>query len=87
MGIATLWIKNLPEQEKSEFEKTLRHSGIVLGRLQEIFKERLKELNDQEVSFGAYESPSWAYKQAHLNGAKHELTRLLKLLDFLDHKE
>lgn len=83
-GIAIDWIKNLPKDEAVEFEKTLRHSTIVLSRLSEILDEQIKNLDRQEMTSEAYDSPSWAYKQAHLNGERSRLTKVKQLLSFLE---
>lgn len=83
-GIAIDWIKNLPEKEREEFETTLRHSTTVLTRLQEIVTEKIEAIEREENSTVVYESPSWAYKQAHLNGERSGLTKIKNLLSFLD---
>ena len=83
-GIATDWIKNLPAKEQEEFEKTLRHSTTVLTRLQEIVTEKITAIEREENSTVVYDSPSWAYKQAHLNGERSGLTKIKNLLSFLD---
>ena len=77
------WIKHLPPQEKDNFETTLRNSTIVLDRLREILFEHLRSIETKEYSETSYENPSWACKQAFLNGRKAELTKLIKLTDFI----
>lgn len=83
-GVATDWIKNLPKDEQEEFEKTLRHSTAVLSRLGVIVDEKLNGLEREENSLQVYDSPSWAFKQAHLNGERAGLTKIKQLLAFLE---
>lgn len=83
-GIPTDWIKNLPVGEQEEFEKTLRHSTTVLTRLQQIVDEKIYAIEREENSITTYETPSWAFKQAHLNGERSGLTKIKNLLQFLD---
>lgn len=83
-GIPTDWIKNLPADEQAEFEKSLRHSTTVLTRLQQIVEEKIFAIEREENSIATYETPSWAFKQAHLNGERSGLTKIKNLLSFLD---
>jgi hypothetical protein len=83
-GIPSDWIKSLPEAERVEFEKSLRHSTTVLTRLQQIVDEKLFAIEREENSTVIYDTPSWAYKQAHLNGERSGLTKIKNLLSFLD---
>lgn len=79
--IAVKWFKHLKGNDQKDFEVTLRNSTLVLGRLREILQEDLRGLEKVEMSESSYENPSWAYNQAHINGRKAELTKLLQLTD------
>ncbi len=83
-GIPVDWIKGLPLDEQVEFEKTLRHSTYVLTRLSEILESKLTSIEREENSTVVYDTPSWAFKQAHLNGERSGLTKVKKLLSFLE---
>jgi len=84
-AIATKWTKHLKDtQKKKDFEQALRHDTLVLGRLLELLREDLQSLENKETSSEAYECPSWAYKQADLNGAKRELKKIISLIDFIE---
>lgn len=86
-GLPVDWTKHLKtEAERKEFEASVRHDTLVLGRLAEILSEKLSQLDRAEVSLSEYENPSWAYKQAHANGVRTGLTVVLNLLSFLDHR-
>lgn len=86
MGIPSDWIKHLPEKERKDFEDVLRNSTYVLTRLQDILNTKVDTLDRKEVDLTAYENPSWAYQQAHLNGKRSGLLEALRLLEFLDQK-
>jgi hypothetical protein len=83
-GISTEWIRGLPKDEQEDFEKSLRHSTVVLSRLVALLDEQLKNLDRIENSVEVYDSPSWAYKQAHINGERSRLTKIRQLFNFLD---
>ncbi len=85
-GIHSDWIRNLPESERAEFEKALRNNGFILNRLIDILYERLGSVDRAEINREQYESPSWAYWQAHQNGRREGLTEVLSLLSFLDQR-
>lgn len=55
----------------------------LLSVLDEILREMVESVNKEEVSDDQYESPSWAYKQAHRNGQKNVLKELSKLTQHL----
>jgi hypothetical protein len=83
----TVWTEHLTEKEdKENFQKGLHNCEWVLERLDEILKQKEEALETNEVNPSAYDSPSWAYKQAHSNGFKHCLKIVRKLIT-LDQKE
>lgn len=82
-SISLRWTQGLDEAQKEKFVQALRHDTLVLGRLQEILAEDLRELSSKELHLVSYDSPSWAYRQAHLNGVRQTLTNLQSLLSFL----
>ena len=69
------------DKEKKDFFESLTNNRFVLGRLKDILLEDLEALEKQGVS--DYDSPSWAYKQADLNGQKRQIQRVLDLLSFI----
>jgi hypothetical protein len=88
IGIATDWVKHLrTEAERKSFEEAVRHDTLVLGRLKAILEEKISNLDRMEGSLSEYENPSWAYKQAHMNGIRAGLTEAKNLLSFLDRKD
>lgn len=75
------WTKHLPEKEQEEFRQLLLSSRQVLGRLYDILQEREASLTREEIDPQNYDS-GYPYRQSHQNGRRHELTKLLQLLQF-----
>lgn len=75
------WTRNLKtDEEKSSFVALLKNSTI-LDRIRELVAERERTIERIDTSTDSYDTPSWAHKQAHLNGRREELTYLKRLLD------
>ena len=71
------WFKGLKTKEEKDRRKQeiISHSTFI---------EDLKELLQTEFrkdKFEDYDSPSWAYKQADLNGYNRALTKVLSILN------
>jgi hypothetical protein len=79
----TTWAKHLPEDRKADFLKTVASSTVALRRLKEILREFDDEVTRAEVSTTDYNTPSWAYRQAHRNGQRQAYKQLKDLLSFL----
>lgn len=76
------WTRHLKtDEEKEKFEKGLRNSKWILDRLSEILTDAEDELSSSEISAKNYDSPSWAYKQAHTNGQRSTLRTLKRLIN------
>lgn len=73
------WTKHLTGDAKTNAEKEIRNSTFVVGRIKELIAEYETELRQIETKMDTYDSPSWACKQAHINGRRQELNRFLKL--------
>ena len=81
MAVASDWIKHLgTEEERKEFAKSVSGASHVLERLADIIDEKIAGLDHEEMSSKSYENPSWAYKQAHINGERNGLTKIKNLL-------
>lgn len=81
---STRWTQQLKSpEEKEKFLSALLNDTLVLGRLRDIIEEDIAALSRREVRSDSYDSPAWAYKQAHLNGVKQALYGLRDLLSFL----
>lgn len=73
------WFGSSKGEEKENFKQNLLNSKIVLDKLLEIVYNMDKER--EEVSFNDYDSPSWSHKQAHTNGYREALRRVIEVID------
>lgn len=81
----SIWFKHISDPDKkTDFEKLLRNSTLSLGRLREIIRELKEALHKTERSSSVYESPSWAFQQAHINGMLQAYSNIDQLLSFID---
>ena len=79
----TIWTQHLSDPEKrKEFEKLLLNSTLSLGRLYDIIEMMMNEIYTKEEREEAYQTPNWAYLQAHANGRLQAYGNMLRLLDF-----
>lgn len=76
MQVKTEWLRGLSPQEQDRFKNNVLSSKIVLDKLIEICYNIHKSLD--KVSYD-YDSPAWAYKQAHVNGQKEMLEKIISL--------
>jgi hypothetical protein len=80
------WLQHLPQDtdDAKRFEQAVRSSTLVLGRLRDILEEDLEALDRQETSEDQYKLPAWDCLQAHRNGDRARLRKILNLLSFMD---
>lgn len=75
----TLWFSNLNKADQEDFQRLVLGSQKVLDRLTEIVYNKVS--SDESVKTVDYDSASWAYRQAHVNGRKEAFNEILKLLE------
>ena len=75
--INTAWYAHEPS-EAENIKKIVLGSKNLLDIVSKLCYNRLNDLN--KITSSDYDSPSWAYKQSHINGQKEELERLIKLI-------
>lgn len=76
------WTQHLKEPEdKKRFEGSVAASKTVLDRLKTIVSSLQSGLDQDEINKKYYESPSWAYRQAHNNGFRHALNFVNTIID------
>jgi len=83
-GLSIDWLKNLDTPEKKQsFALRIRslQNDIVFMRLIEILKEKRASLLRGPSSLDEYDSPSWAHKQADINGQIRSINYVLELID------
>jgi hypothetical protein len=76
------WIKNLKTpQEKEAFRREFESAQKVLDRLEEILYNYIRE---SESIVDDYDSPSWAYRAADVNGQRKALKKVISLIKAKD---
>lgn len=77
----TFWTSHLKTKEEREaFEKIIKNTDKrVLDAIDKQLRNSLEQIVLDEGLSG-YDSPSWAYRQAHLNGYREGLNRALFLI-------
>ncbi len=72
------WFVGIPKEYHESHEKDIRHflSLPSADKLVEILRSKLKDKDVPE-----YDSPSWAYKQAHYNGRAEAIKEVLELIE------
>lgn len=70
------WLGSLKDQEREDLKLYISSNkkllDILVGMLYNMYRDAEKESFD-------YESASWAFKQAHLNGKKETLLKLIDI--------
>lgn len=78
MHINEAWLRGLKPQEREEMKLLVLSSEKVLDKLRKILYNI--EVKKDEVKLEDYDNPSWSHKQAHLNGEKAMLRKVIELL-------
>jgi hypothetical protein len=81
------WTKHCKsDDEKQQYLESLRRVSWVMEDLRKLVNESVDSIELQETSPKSYDSPNWAYRQAHANGYKQAMRDFMKLT-ILDPKE
>lgn len=81
------WTSHLTDtEEKNKFKAYLHGSKGIFDRMNEIVDAWERDLTSTELSLDQYESPSWAARQADINGSRRYLRKMKQLIT-LDQKE
>lgn len=76
-----IWTAHLQTpEEKQRFINQLRGSSEVLERLNQLIEMKQNELGAAERNISVYQSPNWAYLQAHRNGYSNAMSIIKNLL-------
>jgi len=73
------FISGIPKEEQEELEELFRLARPVRERLSTLMEKKAKAANSNMKD--QYESASWAYKQADLNGYLRAIKDLLTYLE------
>lgn len=74
----TEWKRSFNPEEQEKLESILGNKFLVESFLK-IIDRMIAEEEAMELSLKAYENPSWAYKQADLNGARRAYSKIKNL--------
>jgi hypothetical protein len=77
----TTWIKGLVKERSEEIRREFESAVLFRKRLNEILAEKIDSKRAKQTSEGLYESPSWAFQQADLNGYERALKEIQSLLE------
>lgn len=78
--LQTIWLKHLSDPDHREnLEKTIRNNSVLFKRVLDILAEMEQSILSEERTKTQYETPSWAYLQAHKNGSLETLKKLKDL--------
>lgn len=77
----TVWKRGLDDQNKKDIEEAFKNGKRLRARLEEILQSKYEERDRLSIAEDAYESPSWAYKQADSAGYKRAIKEILALLE------
>jgi hypothetical protein len=72
------WFRHLPKEQQAERKSFIQANKKVLDFLDEILYNM--SIDEDKSSPTDYDCPSWAYKQAHVNGFKDALDKVRKLI-------
>jgi hypothetical protein len=78
------WTQDVKDKEEKErFVKDVYTwiNTAVGQKFLQIMERQLEATENGETKLATYESPSWAYRQAHLNGYRQHLLQVLALFD------
>lgn len=78
----TVWTQHCKTaEEKEQYTNSLARAKWVLDDLSKLVQSNLGSRETAEISPKTYESPNWAYQQAHNNGYKQALKDVLNLIN------
>lgn len=75
-----VWTQHLRGEDKKKFEDLIRNSmsKAVVDRFLQILEQDIETLEMTKLD---YDTPSWAYYQAHCNGYKEAVRNIQSLFD------
>jgi hypothetical protein len=76
------WLRGLQGEELERRKELVLSNKKVLDILKEMLYNMDKKA--EVITLEDYDSPSWSHKQAHINGGKAMLRRIISLVDLDD---
>jgi hypothetical protein len=74
------WFKDIPDEDKADHEKIIRSALLALDQFDGMLKNEIDMLDRQECDPTTYDTPNWAYRQAHKNGARAAYEKMRKII-------
>lgn len=78
----TVWLEGLKDKDREERKVLIRGSKKTLDILSKICYNMYREAENSSIS--DYDSPSWAYRQAHINGLKEAYNKIQEVVTLSD---
>ena len=75
------WFRNKNPKQKEEIEFILRNNVLLVSTILEILKRYEDEELRSQITVDQYENPSWAYRQADINGARRAISKVRSLFN------
>lgn len=76
------WVKHCQSvEEKEQYKNSLLRAKWVLDDLSKLVNSNLVGRETAEISPKTYDSPNWAFQQAHNNGYKQALKDVINLIN------
>jgi hypothetical protein len=72
------WLNGTKDQERENLKNYIISNKKMLDILNKILYNMYREVENSSYD---YDSPSWAHKQAHINGVKETLNKIMKLCE------
>lgn len=80
--VSTEWLRDLSQDDKERFIKSLLADKLILPKLLDILEEKEGSLDTQENKIEDFDDSAWAYKQAFRNGQRSVYLQIKKLISF-----
>lgn len=77
---STFWTGSIEDKEAKQAYLSYLSNLPELKKISDYLNERLQSTRTERLSKLTYDKPSWAFRQAELNGKEVELLRLIELL-------
>ena len=84
MGLKTVWYRpehTKDQKKKDDYTAAITNSRIIVDRLTEILNQEEETLSGIEYDLENY-TGDWATKQAHINGTRSHIKKMLSILTF-----
>lgn len=85
LKVSEEWLRGLTAEERQEMKLLVVNSEKLLDKLKKIVYNMCTK--KEEVSLDNYDTPSWAYRQAHQNGEAAAYRKILSMLTIIERED